>query len=99
MVSEIFKFMGKFPPLSKVRSPNLAAALGFAFGGIGLGIYLRSFIDFLCPIGIVIVVSTVSTGVADLEPLVGFLAGAIVAAMWGYFRVVNSNGRLTPTTR
>jgi hypothetical protein len=94
MVSETYKLMEKLSPLHKMKNPGLAAALGFAFGGIGLGIYLRSFIDFLFPIAVVLVASVVSTGFAMLGPDLGLLAGAIVAAMWGYFRVETSNRRL-----
>ena len=102
MLSETFKMLDRLAPLHKPKSAGLAAVLGFLFGGIGLGIYLRSFVDFLFPLGLVIAASVLSTGFASLDPQVGVLAGAIVASLWGYFRVENSNLRLnglTPTGR
>ena len=95
MPSEIFKLLDKLPPLHGTKSAGVAAVLGFVFGGIGLGIYLRSFVDFLFPIALVITASVLSTGFAQLDPQIGVLAGSIVASLWGYFRVENSNLRLS----
>jgi hypothetical protein len=93
MLSEIFKMMDRLAVLHATKSPGAAAALGFLFGGIGLGIYLRSFVDCLFPLALVIAASVVSTGFAQLDPQIGLLAGSIVASLWGYFRVENSNRR------
>lgn len=76
------------PPLSKTKNSQIAAVLGFLFGGIGLGIYFLSFIDFLIPILFAILL------VGVLPSSEGaLLAGAIISALWGYLRVENSNSR------
>jgi hypothetical protein len=78
---------GVFAPLGKVRSPATAAVIGFLFGGLGLGIYFRSFIDFIIPIAVVIFAS------AFLHAA-GVVGGAVAASCWGYFRALNSNAKL-----
>jgi hypothetical protein len=94
MLSETFKLMDRLAPLHKTKSPGAAAVLGFLLGGFGLGLYFRSFIDFLFPIALVIVASVMWSGFANLDPQLGLLAGSIVASMWGYLRAENSNRRL-----
>jgi len=94
-MSEIFKMLDRLAVLHAMKSAGLAAVLGFAFGGVGLGIYFRSFVDFLIPIALVITATVLSTGFAQLDPQIGVLAGAIVASLFGYFRVENSNLRLS----
>jgi hypothetical protein len=92
MIDTITKVMDKAAPLKRHKNPQLAAVIGFVLGGIGLGIYFMSFVDFLIPVGIAIAAtvtfSALNTG------LIGLLAGAIIAALWGYFRAINSNERL-----
>ena len=97
-MSEIFKMLDRLAVLHEIKNAGLAAVLGFLFGGIGLGIYFRSFVDFLFPVALVITASVLSTGFAQLDPQIGFLAGSIVASLWGYFRVENSNLRLSRMT-
>lgn len=80
------------PPLKKERNPGTAATIGFFFGGIGLGIYFASFIDFIIPI-------MIALGMYAVLSQFGLIAGAIVAAMWGYFRAVSSNEKLAQTRR
>ena len=93
-VGATFEFMDRLPPLKKEKNPGLASVLGFFFGGIGLGLYFLSFIDFLIPIGITIL-ATILLSVVNTElGFIGVLGGAIVASLWGYFRVLNSNERL-----
>src|SRR3954451_17623208 len=99
MLSAIFTIMDRLAPLHKTKSTGVAALLGFLLGGIGLGIYLRSFVDFVFPIALVIGASTLSTGFANLDPQVGVFAGAIIASLWGYFRVENSNRRRAEWSR
>lgn len=94
MVDAIFKFMDRLPVLQKQKSPGLASVLGFVFGGIGLGLYFLSFVDFIIPIGIAIL-ATIVLGVVDTDlGWAGYLGGAIVSSLWGYFRALNSNARL-----
>ena len=81
-------------PLGGRKNPQIAAVLGFLFGGIGLGIYFLSFVDFLIPLGITIVLAVVLPGLVDIDTGLAILFGSIVAALWGYLRVVDSNSRL-----
>ena len=74
----------KLPPLKRHRDPSWAAVIGFLTGGVGLGIYFRSVLDALMPIAIVILLASV-VGPA------GALGGALVAALYGYFRAASSN--------
>jgi len=87
MLEFINKIMDKMEPLKDEKNPNVACVIGFLLGGIGLGIYFRSFVDFVLLLGILIA-TVLSFGDA------GFVAGAVIAALYGYFRVVNSNERL-----
>jgi hypothetical protein len=83
----------RFPPLTRRTNPNWAAAIGFFFGGIGLAIYFRSFVDFIAPIAIAIVAALLAAklfGVAEL----GWLAGAIIASLYGLSRSQDANRRL-----
>lgn len=77
----------KLPALPSRKDPNIAALLGFVLGGIGLGIYFVSFVDFLIPIFIAIVLGVT---IGDI----GVLGGALLSALWGYFRALNSNSKL-----
>jgi hypothetical protein len=81
------------PPSRKLRNPVTAAIIGFLFGGIGLAFYFKSVIDFLVPVGFA--VATVALAAATSAPSgTGYLAGAIIAARWGYYRARQSNLRL-----
>ena len=78
------------PPLKAPKDPAVASIVGFLTGGIGLGIYFRSFIDMLVPVVLYILLSTTAERVMDF----GWVVGAIVAAYHGYERAVHSNTRL-----
>jgi hypothetical protein len=95
MFELLVKGLGKLPVLKRDRSPNVAAAVGFLLGGVGLGIYFRSFIDFLVPLAIVIGLAATSSVIAGLASL-GWLAGAVIAGLYGYFRAQQSNERRAP---
>jgi hypothetical protein len=86
--------MDALPVLKKHKSPNVAAFLGFMLGGIGIGIYFLSFVDFLIPLGIVIAINLLYGVMAASDYWVGVLAGAIIAALYGAARAKNSNDRL-----
>jgi hypothetical protein len=93
-MSMIFTLMDKLAPLHRRKSSGLAAFLGFVLGGVGLGIYFRSFVDFLFPIGLAIAASVFWSGLANLDGGTAVLAGSIMASLYGYFRAENSNQRL-----
>lgn len=85
----IAQFMDILPTLHSRKRETVALLLGLIAGGIGLGIYLRSLVDFVVPVGLAILLVT------TLQADVGALGGAIISGLWGYLRVVNSNERLT----
>ncbi|MFT6895855.1 MAG: hypothetical protein ACJA13_000252 [Paraglaciecola sp.] len=39
VIEKIFSILNKLPPVKKEKNPNLAALIGFLFGGIGLLVY------------------------------------------------------------
>jgi hypothetical protein len=83
MINGIETMMRKLPPVTG-KSPGLACVLGFLFGGIGLAIYFRNVVDAFFPAAIA-VLATALIGVDA-----GWSAGALVAALYGYFRVTLS---------
>ena len=89
----ITKVLDGLPIIKPSKDPGVALIVGFLLGGLGLGIYLRSFVDLLAPVAALFVLLFVGMG-AQVESL-GFLGGALFAAAYGYLRVQNSNDRLT----
>lgn len=81
------------PPTHKERNPVTAAIIGFLFGGIGLGLYFKSVIDFLIPVGFAVATAVVAAA-ASAPSGAGFLGGCMIAARWGYYRARQSNARL-----
>jgi hypothetical protein len=79
--------MNPLPPVQSRKNPWLAFVLGFLFSGVALGIYFRSWIDFIVPT-VIWLVLIVTPGDA------GFWIGAFIGGVWGLLRVVNSNERL-----
>jgi len=91
MIDKIFSILNKLPPLKKEKRPNIAAIIGFFFGGIGLLLYGFSFIDMLIGISITILVWLSFKGI---DPLLGYFGGMILAGLYGYFRALGSNKKL-----
>jgi hypothetical protein len=91
MIDKILGVLDKLPPLKKEKNPNVAAIIGFFLGGIGLLIYGFSFIDLLIGIAITIVAWL---SFQNIDPLLGYFSGMIIAGLYGYFRALNSNRRL-----
>jgi hypothetical protein len=87
MLEIIEKLMNSLPPIHSPKNPSLALIIGFVAGGIGLGIYFRTVVDFMLPLGIA--VATVHV-FGDY----GVLGGGIMASLYGFFRALNSNKRL-----
>jgi Na+/H+-translocating membrane pyrophosphatase len=83
------KWLDTLPMLKDDKDPGKAAVIGFLTGGIGLSIYLRSFIDALVPIVLYVAVFIAY----DQAAAFGSLLGAIVSGVYGYVRVQNSNTR------
>lgn len=82
-------FLRRLPPLHSHKSPQLAAFIGFLVGGVGLGLYFLSFIDALVPLAILLVLA-VAGKAAALEPF-SLIGGALIAALYGYWRATTSN--------
>jgi len=81
------------PPTRMQRNPVMAGIVGFLFGGIGLGLYFKSVLDFFVPVGFAI--ATVAlTAVLSAPSGFGYLGGCMIAARWGYYRARQSNARL-----
>jgi hypothetical protein len=80
-------------PLHEEHKPANAAIVGFLFGGIGLGLYFRSWIDFLAPVGFTVATAVVAAMTTQQAGL-GYLSGCLIAARWGYYRARQSNARL-----
>jgi len=72
------------PPPANRRSPGIASVIGFLFGGIGLAIYFKNVVDLFFPVAVAIV-AAVSLGEG------GWLIGAIVAALYGFYRAHLAN--------
>ena len=68
------------PPLRKERSPAKAAIIGLLFGGLGLGLYFKSVVDFLIPVLFTIASTAVAAATARTGgSVVGFLGATMVA--------------------
>jgi hypothetical protein len=90
----LYALMKKLPPLNKQKDPAWAIVIGFVTGGIGLGLYLRSFVDTLIP-----VILAVGVFVFCKEAQVlGWTLGPFVVAVYGFARVQESNERLAAKT-
>ena len=85
MIDGIEQMMRQLPP-AYGKDAGVACIIGFVFGGLGLAIYLRNVVDLVFPVAITLFVS------AFLGVQLGWLAGAIVASLYGYFRVTVSAG-------
>jgi hypothetical protein len=81
------QLVDRLPPLRLARNPGVALLVGLLFGGIGLAIYLRSLLDGLVPLVLVILLSAKLGGS-------GVAFGAAIAGAWGAIRVSSSNKQL-----
>jgi hypothetical protein len=86
----IAKLLQILPPLRGPKDPGVASVVGFLTGGIGLGIYFRSFIDVLVPVVLYVFLTVAADHILEF----GWVVGAIMAGYYGYVRVVDSNERL-----
>jgi hypothetical protein len=94
IVGGLFSIADQLEPLNGIKNPFVAAACGFLFGGIGLGLYLKSFKDFLIPFALLFAVAIL--GVPTGEALM--LAVPFIWAAYGYYRVKTSNAKLSGYT-
>jgi hypothetical protein len=90
IVGGLFRIADQLEPLDGIKNPFVAAACGFLFGGIGLGLYLKSFKDFLIPFALLFAVAIL--GIPTGEALMLFVP--FIWAAYGYYRVKTSNESL-----
>ncbi len=83
-VRQAFKQSKDMPPVGQGKNPLVGFALGFCFGPIGVGAYLKSWGDFFLTLTIVLGGTFVTGGVA--APVLWCICGA-----WAYSRIRNSN--------
>jgi hypothetical protein len=83
------RYFDILPPLRTRKNPLVAVLLGFLAGGLGLGIYFRSWLDFALVFtpGFLLV----------LQFPDAWWVFSLFEATYGYLRVVNSNRRLSPS--
>jgi hypothetical protein len=92
MIDDIEKMMMRLPSV-RGKSAAVACIVGFLFGGIGLAVYFRNVVDLFFPVAVAFAASLV------IGLNAGWLAGAVLAALYGYFRVQLSEqqaGQLEP---
>ena len=80
----------KLEPLKSKKDPVIAAIAGFVSGGIGLGLYLQSWTDFLLPSGMLIILMVLGIPFGELPTM--FIP--FFWAVYGYRRVKASNAKL-----
>ena len=81
-IAHVAHIVEKLDPLPEKKNPLVAAALGFCFGAIGVGIYFRSWKDTV--ICLAVFLPLAMTGVLAIP-------GWWFAAAYGLFRAVKSN--------
>lgn len=90
IVSSAYGVADKLEPLKTKKDPFVAAIAGFALGGVGLGLYLKSWTDFWVPALMLITIMVLSIPFAELP--VFFVP--FFWAVYGYRRVKASNAKL-----
>jgi hypothetical protein len=84
------KFAEHLPPLNRPMRPVVAALVAVVFGGFGLALYLRSWIDAaVAAISVVLVFVSIGAGLQ-----VGTLTILAVLGQYAYTRVEASNRQL-----
>ena len=90
VVRNAFAVAEKMEPLKSKKDPTIAALCGFLTGGVGLGLYLQSWADFLIPWGMLVFLMVIGLPLAELPAyFVPFFW-----AIYGYRRVKASNAKL-----
>jgi len=86
VVRHAFKHAKEMPSVGKGKSPVAAFVAGVLFGPFGIGLYLRSWGDFLVLLGLLLAGSFMTVGVA--APVFWVLCG-----VWGAVRVQQANAK------
>ncbi len=90
IVRSAYGVADRLEPLKTKKDPVVAAIAGFVLGGIGLGLYLRSWVDFLLPSGMLIAIMVLGIPFGELPTL--FIP--FFWAIYGYRRVKASKAKL-----
>jgi hypothetical protein len=80
----------KLEPLKSKKDPVIAAIAGFAGGGVGLGLYLQSWVDFFVPFIMMLVVWIIAIPTGEI--LSFFIP--VFWAVYGFKRAKASNAKL-----
>jgi hypothetical protein len=80
------KLVSELEPLPEPKNPVIAGVLGFFFGALGVGLYFKSWKDFLICFGVFFVV-------LFAIPALGAVPGWWFAAGYGVYRAYSSNAR------
>jgi hypothetical protein len=89
MQEKLVEFVAtRLPPLKRRKNPIVAALVGVMFGGIGLAIYLRSWVDAgLAFVWIIALDVVLTSGLSEI----GIITIVAVYGKYGYTRVEASN--------
>ena len=90
VVRSAFAVADKMEPLKKKKDPTIAAICGGALGGVGLGIYLESWLDFFVPWCMLLVLLVFAAPTAGMSTV----CVPVFWAVYGYRRVKASNEKL-----
>ncbi len=78
-----FRHAKDLKPVGPGKNPTTAFCMGFAFGPFGVGLYLRSWIDFLITFALVVAGAAMTAGLG--APVFWVMCGA-----WAAMRVSQS---------
>jgi hypothetical protein len=84
VAGHMFKHSKSMPSVGSGKSAMLAFLMGFLFGPLGVGLYLRSLPDFFLSLALVLIGAFVTVGIG--APVFWCLCGA-----WAAVRVHNAN--------
>jgi hypothetical protein len=79
MTTQAMRLIETLPPPAPGRSPWKAYLIGFLFSGVGLGLYFRSWVDFIVP-------TSVWLALLALPGDAGLWLGALLGGTWGLLR-------------
>jgi hypothetical protein len=89
MILKILNWIARHrKPLPRSRSTPLVVLIGLVFGAIGVGIYLRSFLDFVLCMALTSAAALVYAETQSFGALVLYVTGS---ALYGFHRVRASN--------
>jgi len=85
-----FSVAEKLEPLKTKKDPVVAAIAGFALGGLGLGVYFKSWVDFFVPFIMLLVIGVIAIPTGEVFAIFT----PVFWAIYGYRRAKSSNAKL-----